>query len=228
MKMVKRTILNIINLIYKRRLRKKKVFLLSKVKINTKTLLEGNNKIYQNSTIINASVGIGTYIGWNSKLNNCKIGRFCSIAPYVEVIYGRHPVKKFISTHPAFFSLQKQAGFTFTNEQLYLENKLVDNKYSAVIGNDVWIGYGATIVEGIKIGDGAIIGAKSVVTKDVEPYSINVGIPAKKIGYRFEEHQRQLLASLEWWNKDFEWIKENKKYFEDVEAFYERFNNLQD
>ena len=195
--------------LYRFKLKKKNVILMKNVKISTKTTFEGYSKIHKNVNIKDSFIGLGTYIGWNSILFNCKIGRFCSIAPKVEVIYGRHPINNFISTHPSFFSLKKQAGFTFTNEQLYVEHKLVDDKFSVIIGNDVWIGYGASILEGVTIGDGAIVGARSLVTKDLEPYSINVGIPAKKIGYRFEKEIINKLLENKWWEKDFDWIKTN-------------------
>ena len=143
------------------------------------TSFEDHVRIFRNSQVEGARIGRGSYIGWNSIYNNAKIGRFCSIGPFSEVIYGRHPLDK-ISTHPSFYSTQNQAGFTFVKEQKLNEYSLTDSGHSVDIGNDVWIGYGASIMEGVKIADGSIIGAKTLVTKDTEPYSINIGFPSKK------------------------------------------------
>ena len=84
-----------------------------------------------------------------------------------------------------------------------------DNKGDIVIGNDVWIGYEAVIMQGVHIGDGAVIGTRAVVTKDVEPYSIVGGIPAKTIRSRFDEPVVQALLALKWWDWPEEKVKAN-------------------
>jgi len=190
-----------------------------------KTEFEGRNKIYSQTNISNSYIGYGTYINSDSSLTKTSIGKFCSIASNVKVGLGRHPSKKFVSTHPAFFSIQGQAGFQFTNKQLFKEFEYIsqEKKYVVKIGNDVWIGYGVTIIDGVSIGNGAIIGAGSVVTKDVEPYSINVGVPSKKIGYRFDEQDIELLEDFQWWDKKLEWIKQNYKSFQNIKEFKAKF-----
>ncbi len=136
----------------------KHIYLARNVEFTKQTIFGSNIKIHKNVQIKNSRIGTGTYIGWNSNYNGCRIGRFCSIAPYSEVIYGRHPSKEFVSTHPVF-SLNQQAGLTFVNKTLFEENLFADNtnRTSVIIGDDVWIGYGDNILEGITIGDGAII-----------------------------------------------------------------------
>lgn len=195
------------------------------VKMNEATLLEQNVVVQKNCNIMNTKVGIGTYLGGNNNYSNCIIGKFTSIAPFSEVIYGNHPTHKFVSTHPAFFSDRKQAGFSFVKEIKFGDYRFVDKekKISSIIGNDVWIGYGAKIIEGTKVGDGAVIGAGAIVTKDVEPYSIVVGVPAKKIGYRFSKEHIEFLINFKWWDKDFEWIKKNSDLFENIEWFYKKY-----
>ena len=110
-------------------------------RLNPKTKLEGNNKIYKSTDICFSQIGRGTYISNNSLLSNASIGRFCSIGPRVRVIMGNHPTGKFVSTHPCFFSTLKQAGFTFVQETKFEEATYldVDNKIAVKIGNDVWI-----------------------------------------------------------------------------------------
>jgi acetyltransferase-like isoleucine patch superfamily enzyme len=207
-----------------------KVKLHSDVIFNGNTFLEGNNVIYSSSQINDSNVGFGTYISNNCRLPNSIIGRYCCIGSNVKIVFGQHPIKKFVSIHPAFYSTKLQAGFTYVDENKFEEHKFVDNnsKKTITIGNDVWIGQDVLILEGVKIADGSVIGAGAIVTKDTQPFSISVGIPAKIVGYRFEEHQRQVLMSLEWWNKDQKWIEKNKRLFEDVGSFYEKFTNIKD
>ncbi|MBE2943853.1 CatB-related O-acetyltransferase [Anoxybacillus flavithermus] len=208
----------------------KKIILHSNVIFNNKTILEGNNVIYSNSQINDSIIGFGTYISRDCKLPNSIIGRFCCVGPNVKIVFGQHPTKKFVSVHPAFYSTRLQAGFSYVDEDKFEEHKFADKntKKTIIIGNDVWIGQDVLILEGVKIADGSVIGAGAIVTKDTEPFSINVGVPAKIIGYRFEENHWQFLSSFEWWNKDQKWIEENKEFFEDVELFYEKFNNIKD
>jgi acetyltransferase-like isoleucine patch superfamily enzyme len=192
----------------------------SGVCLNRNTVLEDNLRIFKDTEIFNSKVGRGSYIGWSSVLNNVAIGRYCSIAPYTQVIYGAHPTSEFISSHPAFYSTQKQAGFTFCKEPLFNEFKHAKGScYSVKIGNDVWIGHGVKILEGVTIGDGAIIGANSLVLKDVEPYSINVGMPTKLIKYRFKKELIDQLLTLKWWDFKFSFISQNYKKFSEPENF---------
>ena len=121
------------------------------------------------------------------------IGKFCMIASDVTFIMnGANHLSESISTYPfAIF------GHDWANA---MEGKTYPYKGDTIIGNDVWIGYGATIMAGVKIGDGAIIATKSVVTKDVEPYSIVGGNPAKTIRPRFPEQVIKELLAIRWWD----------------------------
>jgi acetyltransferase-like isoleucine patch superfamily enzyme len=178
------------------------------------------NKIGKNSNVDRSNFGSFSYISENCFLVNVSIGSFCSIGPFVNIIYGTHPMD-LISTCPVFYSTRKQCGTSFTEKSLVSEFKLISNSnYSVIIGNDVWIGYGVKIIEGITISDGAILLAGAYITKDVEPYSIVGGIPAKHIQYRFNEKQRKILLKHKWWYKDLDWIKNNASKFIDVDAFF--------
>lgn len=127
------------------------------------------------------------------------IGRFCSIACGAKFMFtsGNHTLKSLSNyTFPVFFDEWNLPVSEIATAW--------DNKGDIIIGNDVWIGYEAVIMPGVKIGDGAIIGTRAVVTKDVEPYTIVGGVPAKPIRKRFDEATIEKLLKLEWWN----WSKE--------------------
>lgn len=136
----------------------------------------------------------------NDKL---KIGKFCSIATGAKFIFNgaNHTLKSF-STFP--FPL-------FQNEKAYEPNIIEawDNKGDIVIGNDVWFGYDSVVMAGVTIGDGAIIGTRALVTKDIEPYTVVGGIPAKPIRKRFNYETIELLEKIQWWNWDIEKIRNN-------------------
>jgi acetyltransferase-like isoleucine patch superfamily enzyme len=140
---------------------------------------------------------------WGEKAN-LKIGKFCSIAEGVIIFLGGNHRYDWVTTYP-FSALNKEwseasniAGHPAT-------------RGSVVIGNDVWIGFGATIMSGVKIGDGAVIGARAVITKDVAPYSIVGGNPAREIKKRFSDDKIEKLLEIEWWNWSIEKIKSNMK-----------------
>lgn len=131
-----------------------------------------------------------------------KIGAFCSFGPRVVLGHGKHPIN-FLSTSPYFYF--ERLGYKDKNQvghEEYWDLEPIE------IGNDVWIGDGVFVKNGIKIGDGAIIGARAVVTKDVPPYAIVVGSPAKIIKYRFDEETIKTLLELKWWELDDEIIKQ--------------------
>lgn len=197
------------------------------VTVSLDTQIEGQVVVNRNCNISGSYIGLGTFIAPNARLIRTKIGRFCSIGQSVQTRFGLHPSRNFVSTHPAFFSLQRQAGFTFVQEQVFEEHRYVDEdkRFYVEIGNDVWIGNDVLIMDGVRIGDGAIVGLGSIVTKDIEPYSINVGIPAERIDYRFNEEQRQFLLNFKWWERDFEWIRGNSDIFNDIEIFIKKVSN---
>jgi len=183
--------------------------------------LEGCNYICEGAQLDNAYVGYGSMVGRFSKMSNVRIGKYCSIGG-AETYIGRHPVKgENISIHPAFYSTGAQYGFTYVAETSFKEVDWIDeeNGIAIDIGNDVWIGKGVAILDGVKIGDGAVIGAGSLVNRNVEPYAIYGGTPARKIGERFPKETVEKLIELKWWNKDETWIRENAVKFSNSVEF---------
>lgn len=172
------------------------------------------NKIYKYSRLRDAAFGDFSYAARNCQIYNTKVGKFTCIGPNVNTGMGAHPSSEFVSSHPLFYStLGQSSGMVIVDKNLF------DEFPETIIGNDVWIGNNVTIKYGLKIGDGAIIGSGAMVTKDVEPYSIVGGVPAKIIKYRFNQEQIDFLQKFKWWDKDFEWIKANKHLFTNIEQF---------
>lgn len=166
---------------------------------------------------IDEALAYGSYIGSKSHFSG-KIGRFSSIASECVVIRGRHPYTyPFVTTCPMFFSQLRQNGHTFANKQLFDEFKYAEPGHLVSVGSDCWIGYGVKIVEGVNIADGAMILAGAVVTKDVPPYAIVGGVPAKVKGYRFDEETIDFLLETRWWNKPVIWLKEHWELFSDID-----------
>ena len=138
------------------------------------------------------------------------IGRYCSFARGILILNGSHPVI-FKSTHPFFY-----------NPSLGYTDRLLIERTKIVIGNDVWIGANATILPSVShIADGAIIGAGSVVAKNVLPFAVVVGNPAKTIRYRFQEETIRKIVQSGWWDRDIESIKENPSEFAEFTRTWE-------
>ncbi len=168
------------------------------------------------------NIGRWTYVDPHSrahiwtKNDKISIGKFCSIAGDVKIIAGgNHDHNSRVSTYP-FKS--KLTGLNLVES---------GNKGPVVIGNDVWIGIGATILSGVKIGDGSIIGAQAVISRDVPPYSIAVGNPAKIVRQRFESDIIEKLLQIKWWDWDDDLIKERMgDFYLDAEAFVKKYSNI--
>lgn len=218
--MLYKVIRNIIRWIYSRWKFRGKVILSNNAIVSLNSEFEGMSQIFSNVRF-HGKLGYGSYIGNHCSLS-ADIGRFASIAPYVRCNSGTHPYSfPFATTAPCFFSLNSHAqnGSTFATEQLYDEFSLYDreNKIAVKIGSDCWIGQGAFIVGGITIGNGAVVLAHAVVTKDVPDYAIVGGVPAKIIRYRYDDETIKFLQKIKWWNNNPEWFKKNWRLLSDIE-----------
>lgn len=183
-----------------------------------KTVFEGKNGLGSSNCIIKSSFGYGTLIGDRNFLDRIKTGRFCSMGSEIKIVSSAHPTEVFVSTHPAFYS-HRYNSLSYVCKEKFSGILMCDDNFSVVAGNDVWIGDRVLIKGGVRIGDGAVIGMGAVVTKDVPPYAVVGGAPARIIKMRFSENQISELLSQNIWEKPIEWIEENAEKFESIESF---------
>ena len=187
--------------------------------IDSKAYFEGMNRLGENTGFLNSSIGYASYISNNSFIKNTVIGRYTCIANDVMTVAGNHPTS-FVSIHPAFYSLAQKPSYVKKSKFEDFKYLNSEKKISIEIGNDVWIGSRATILEGVNIGDGVIVAAGAVVAKDIPPYAIVGGVPARIIRYRFDEETIQNLLKMKWWEKDQEWIQNHADDFDDVKRLF--------
>lgn len=200
--------------------------------VSRKAILGKNCQVGKNVFIAeNVEVGDSTY--FNSGIfgnivveGGTRIGKFCSIGPNVFIGPGNHPIE-YLTTHPLLFDDFWKDVYSLNKETMPKIKRPGEDAF-VNIGNDVWIGTGAIITNGVKIGNGAIVAAGSVVTKDVPPYGIVGGVPAKIISYRFSnEIIQELEHSVEkWWDWSEERIRHEILDFYNIEKYIEsnKFN----
>jgi acetyltransferase-like isoleucine patch superfamily enzyme len=170
------------------------------------------NVVFDDVLMDSCTIGNHTYIQKRSTLFNADIGKFCSIASGVSVGPGIHKMDG-VSLHPVFYLKNTPLAKIYCDKDLFISSKRTS------IGHDVWIGEKVIVLDGVTIGTGAIIAAGSVVTKDVAPYTIVGGVPAKQIKYRFEEREIDLLLKSEWWDYPENWFERHYKVLNNISEF---------
>lgn len=194
----------------------------SRANVAISSEFEGMNYIGVGSSFA-GFLGYASYIAHGTFFSG-KIGRFTSVGSGVRTVNGFHPLDAHVSTHPAFYSGGNCTGLSLSVDQSVIERRYAvpDRGYDVLVGSDVWICDNSLIIAGVTIGDGAVVAAGSVVTKDVPPYAIVGGNPAKVIRYRFSEGVIEWLLSRQWWNDEYDCLKENAAFFFDVDKLMQQ------
>ncbi|GAL88713.1 CatB-related O-acetyltransferase [Jejuia pallidilutea] len=166
--------------------------------------------IYGNNTINHCKIGFCSYTNFDCIIQNAEIGNYCSIAHGVRIGLGSHPTHLF-STARMFYK-----AHTYFKAPIMEQIEDYSEYETITIGSDVWIGAEAIVMDGVTIGHGAIVAAGAVVTKNVPPYAIVGGVPAKIIKYRFNEKQREAMLKTQWWTKQPNEVRKMNTIFEDI------------
>lgn len=164
-------------------------------RIDSESIVSERSKINRFCRVYGSVIGKYSYVGPGTRLENVRVGAFCSISWDCMVGLQSHPLH-YVSTSPIFYEAKNGTGTSWLDR----DAKIVADKEMTVIGNDVWIGARAIILEGVKVGHGAVVGAGAIVTKNVPNHAIVVGVPARIVGYRFDEHTSNSIVSSAWWD----------------------------
>lgn len=190
------------------------------------SMIDGRSQVHSLAKInrfvklSSTEVGRYSYIGPRTHIKNTDIGSFCSISWDCNIGLENHDTS-YISTSPIFLFRNNGTGSTLVDQD-YPSEASIKTK----IGNDVWIGANAMVIEGVEIGDGAVIGAGAIVTKSVPPYAIVVGAPAKVIRFRFAPETIEKLIELKWWDLTDEKLKSNISAFQNSDISAKDINDL--
>jgi len=178
--------------------------------------IDNSSKVESGTQFVNSTMKKHSFCGYDCDINYAEIGSFCSIANGVVIGGGMHPVK-WVSTSPVFYEGRDSVKSKFSTHKRERNEKVI-------IGHDVWIGQNTLIKQGVKIGVGAVVGMGSVVTKDVAPYSIVAGNPAKIIRMRFAEEIADRLLKSCWWNLEEDLLEKLGNFSDEPEKFLDELD----
>lgn len=181
-------------------------------------------RIFSAALIGNVKIGAFSYVGAHSEIRHARIGRFCSIAANVGIGPAEHPTE-WLSTHPFQFAGVKYFESDGDWSKFACDDERFSGTVETEIGNDVWIGRNVIIKQGVKIGSGAVVAGGAFVNKDVPPYAIVGGVPARVLKYRFEPEIIEDLLDLKWWEWELE-SRTNRLMFSDVRRAIDRIRGL--
>jgi phosphonate metabolism protein (transferase hexapeptide repeat family) len=174
-------------------------------------------EIGANNNIQESLIDSYSYTSENCQISHSTIKKFVNIASYVRLNPSQHPMSWASQHHMQY--RREMFGFGFDDDDFFDWRR----ERKVEIGNDVWLGHNVVIMGNITIGDGAVIGSSSVVTKDIPPFAIAVGNPARVIRYRFDEKTIRALQDIAWWDWDNEKIKSAIDDFKSIELFIKKY-----
>jgi len=174
-------------------------------------------ELFPNCTLVESTFGDYSYAAGDVDMIYTDVGKFCSIASHVRINPGNHPTWRVTQHHMTY--RRKMYGFGDDDAEVFAWRR--ENRVT--IGHDVWIGHGALVMPGVTVGTGAVIGSSAVVTKDVAPYEVVVGVPAKPVRKRFNAEQIEQLLEIAWWDWDHATLKARFDDLLDMDVFLEKY-----
>ena len=186
--------------------------------VDKDSVIDKSSRVHRKAKVFHSKIGKFSYVGKRASLIYTDVGAFCSIAADSCIGMGEHSISK-LSSSPLFSEKVNGTGASWTDRVVFPYAKVS-------VGNDVWIGERAMVMGGVNISDGAVVAAGAVVTKDVPPYAVVGGVPAKVIKYRFSPEIIDYLVKLKWWSFPEDLLKEHIDVFQTDNISIETLKSL--